>query len=215
MELLVDNTFASPALCRPLEHGATAVIHSLSKYVSGHGDVLGGAVLGAATTLAAVKQYLLLFGGCMDPFAAWLALRGVRTLALRMERSERTAARLAGYLTTHPAVRRVHYPGLPAHADHAIATRVLDGAGAMVTFELADGGAANRVYDRFQYFTRAASLGEVASLVTNPAQFSHRGLPAAERERLGIRDGLLRLSVGIEDPDDLQGDLEQALAPER
>ena len=209
--LLVDSTFASPALCRPLNAGATLVIHSVSKYIGGHGDVVGGVVAGSEVALAPVHPYLVLLGGSMDPFAAWLTLRGVRTLALRVERSMATARRLADFLSGHAAVRRVHFPGRADHPDAAVAARLLDGPGAIITFEVADGDTARRIYNRFMHITRAASLGEVASLVTHPASFSHKGLPAAERERLGIIDGLLRLSVGIEDADDLEADLAQAL----
>lgn len=211
LALLVDSTFASPALCRPLNAGATLVMHSVSKYIGGHGDVVGGVVAGSVAALEPVRPYLVLLGGNMDPFAAWLTLRGVRTLALRMERSMATARRLADFLAGHAAVRRVHYPGRADHPDAAVAATLLDGPGAIITFEVADGDVARRVYNRFMHITRAASLGEVASLVTHPATFSHKGLPPAERERLGVIDGLLRLSVGIEDADDLEADLAQAL----
>jgi cystathionine beta-lyase/cystathionine gamma-synthase len=154
-----------------------------------------------------------LLGGSMDPFAAWLALRGLRTLPLRVERQCATAARLAVMLEALPrtAVRAVHYPGLPSHPDHRTAAAMLAASGAMITLQLADGEAARRFYDRVRVFTRAASLGEVVSLVTHPATFSHGGLAPEERARLGIDDGLVRLSVGIEDAADLEADLRQAL----
>jgi cystathionine beta-lyase/cystathionine gamma-synthase len=208
--LLVDSTFASPVLCRPLEHGATLVAHSVSKYIGGHGDLIGGVVVGAAPAIAAVQRQRTLLGGMMDPFCAWLALRGLRTLSIRVERQCATAAKLAGLLG--PLVQRVHYPGLTGHPDQARAARLLAAPGAMVSFEVADGAAARRVYDRVQLISRAASLGEVCSLLTHPASFSHKGLPPEERLRQGIPDGLLRLSIGLEDPADLEEDLRQALS---
>lgn len=211
LTLVVDSTFASPVLCRPLNAGATLVVHSVSKYIGGHGDVVGGVVAGGRDAVAAVRPYLLMLGGSMDPFAGWLALRGLRTLELRMERSVATTRRLATFLAGHAAVKRVHYPGLPTHPDATVAARLLDAPGAMLSFEVADGAAARRVYDRFGCVVRAASLGEVSSLITHPATFSHKALPLEERQRLGIGDGLLRLSVGIEDAEDLEADLAQAL----
>jgi methionine-gamma-lyase len=208
---LVDATFTSPVLCRPLEHGATVVVHSVSKYLGGHGDLIGGVAVGSAAALAEIRRYRTLLGGTMDPFCGWLTLRGMRTLAVRLERQCGTAARLAEVLASLPGVKRVHYPGRADHPDHARARQLLAWPGAMVSFELADGAAARRVYDRVRIVSRAASLGEVSSLLTHPASFSHKGLPAEERARLGIADGLLRLSVGLEDPADLEDDLRQAV----
>jgi cystathionine beta-lyase/cystathionine gamma-synthase len=210
--LLVDGTFSSPVLSRPLGSGATLVIHSVSKYIGGHGDLVGGVAAGSRSAIASLRPYLVLLGGSMDPFCAWLALRGLRTLPLRMERASATAARLANFLARQPGIARVHYPGNPDHPDHALAARVLDAPGAMISFEVSDGVVARRIYDSFRYFVRAASLGEVSSLVTHPASFSHKGVPADERARLGIGEGLLRLSVGIEDAADLEADLAHALA---
>jgi cystathionine beta-lyase/cystathionine gamma-synthase len=210
--LLVDGTFTSPLLCRPLEHGATVVIHSVSKYLGGHGDLIGGVAVGSEAVMAEVRRYRTLLGGTMDPFCGWLTLRGMRTLAVRMERQCATAARLAEVLAELPGVRRVHFPGRADHPDQARARRLFTWPGAMVSFELADGAAARRFYDRVQVVARAASLGEVCSLLTHPASFSHKGLAPEERARLGIADGLLRLSVGLEDPDDLEDDLRQAVA---
>jgi cystathionine beta-lyase/cystathionine gamma-synthase len=214
LTFIVDSTFTTPCLVRPLELGAHLVVHSVSKYLSGHGDVVGGVVVGAATALAPLRQTRTLLGGTMDPFAAWLALRGLRTLPLRMERQCASAARLAPVLATLPGVRAVHYPGLASHPDRDRAAQVLAAPGAMITLQLADGAAARRFYDRVRVFCRAASLGEVVSLVTHPASFSHRGLTPEQRARSGIDDGLLRLSVGIEDVADLEADLRQALEPE-
>jgi methionine-gamma-lyase len=211
VKLVVDSTFTSPVLVRPLAHGADVVVHSASKYISGHGDVIGGVAVGTWADLEPVLRVRTLLGGSMDPFAAWLAVRGMRTLPLRIERQCATAARLAAVLATLPAVKAVHYPGLKGHPDHERAAATLAAPGAMISIQLADGAAARRFYDRVRVFTRAASLGEVVSLVTHPATFSHGGLPPEERARLGIDEGLLRLSVGIEDADDLEADLRQAL----
>jgi methionine-gamma-lyase len=208
---VVDSTFTTPCLVRPLALGADVVVHSVSKYISGHGDVVGGVAVGAAETLGPVRKMRTQLGGNMDPFAAWLALRGLRTLPLRLARQCENAAHLAAALETLPAVRRVHHPSLASHPDHALARRQLAAAGGLITIQLADGAAARRFYDRVRVFTRAASAGELVSLVTHPASFSHGMLAPEERARLGIDEGLLRLSVGIEDVGDLEADLRQAL----
>ncbi|HET6281437.1 MAG TPA: aminotransferase class I/II-fold pyridoxal phosphate-dependent enzyme [Polyangia bacterium] len=210
--LIVDGTFTTPCLSLPLSEGASIVVHSVSKYIGGHGDLVGGVAVGSSEVMARLEPYARLLGGVMDPFSAWLCLRGIRTLPLRMERQCANAARLADVLATLPEVLRIHYPGRADHADHAVARAALSAPGAMISFELADGDAARRCYDRVAVVSRAASLGEVTSLLTHPVSFSHRGVPAAERQRLGIVDGLLRLSVGIEDVEDLEADLRQALA---
>jgi cystathionine beta-lyase/cystathionine gamma-synthase len=212
LTFIVDSTFTTPCLVRPLAVGADLVLHSVSKYLSGHGDVIGGVAVGRAEVLAPVRAARTLLGGNMDPFAAWLALRGLRTLPLRLQRQCESAVLLAAVLETLPGVRRVHHPSLPQHPDHAIARAQLAAPGAMITVQLADGAAARRFYDRVRVFSRAASLGEIVSLVTHPATFSHGGLPPEERARLGIDEGLLRLSIGIEDVADLEADLRQALA---
>ena len=210
--LLVDATFATPLLQRPLQHGATLSIHSGTKYISGHGDVMCGVVSGAAAEIAKVRKLRKFHGANCDPFGAWLALRGLRTLALRLERQVVNAARVATALEAMKGVERVYYPGLPSHPDHALARRVLDGFGAMVSFEVGGGvDGARRVYDRIGVIARAASLGDLTSLMTHPARFSHVRLSPEERRRGGIQDGLLRLSVGIEDPDDLIEDLQHAV----
>jgi cystathionine beta-lyase/cystathionine gamma-synthase len=212
LALIVDSTFATPVLVRPLALGATVVLHSASKYIGGHGDLLGGVVAGSRAALTGVVKHRKLVGAVMDPLSAWLAVRGLRTMPLRVERQCATAARLADVLATIPSVRRVFYPGRADHPDHARARKLLSGFGAIVTFELADGAAARRFFDRVRVIARAASLGEVASLLTHPASFSHKALSAEERARTGIPDGLLRLSVGIEDAQDLEDDVRQALA---
>jgi len=212
LTFVVDSTFTTPCLVRPISLGADVVVHSISKYISGHGDVLGGVAVGRAGVLAPLRAMRTSLGGNMDPFAAWLALRGLRTMPLRLARQCESAALLAAMLETLPGVRRVHHPSLPRHPDHAVARVQLAAPGAMISLQLADGAAARRFYDRIRIFTRAASLGEVVSLVTHPATFSHGGLSAEERARLGIDEGLVRLSIGIEDVADLEADLRQALA---
>jgi cystathionine beta-lyase/cystathionine gamma-synthase len=211
LALIVDGTFTSPCLSRPLAEGATVVVHSLSKFIGGHGDLIGGVASGSTAAMERLAEYLILLGGVMDPFGAWLCLRGLRTLPLRMERQCTSATRLAEVLGELRPVKRVHYPGRPDHPDHRVASEQLDAPGAIVSFELPDGAAARRCYDRVKIISRAASLGEVASLLTHPASFSHKGVAPEERERLGISEGLLRLSVGIEDLADLEADLRQAL----
>ena len=213
LQLLVDATFATPLLQRPLDHGATLSIHSGTKYISGHGDVMCGLVSGAQAELAKVRKLRKFHGANCDPFGAWLALRGLRTLALRLERQMASAHAVAQALSDLPGVEKVYYPGLATHPDHALASRVLDGAGGMVSFVVSGGlDGARRVYDRLQLVARAASLGDLTSLMTHPATFSHPRVPKADRERAGIVDGLLRLSVGIEDADDVIADLRQAIA---
>ncbi|HEX8951275.1 MAG TPA: aminotransferase class I/II-fold pyridoxal phosphate-dependent enzyme, partial [Polyangia bacterium] len=210
--LVVDATFATPLLQRPIERGAVLSVHSGTKYLSGHGDVLLGVVSGPKSEIAKVRKLRKLTGGNADPFAAWLALRGLRTLSLRVERQVASALAVARALEHMDGVERVHHPSLPSHPDHEVAARVLEGGGAMVSFEVAGGLAgARRCYDRLLLVARAASLGDVTSLMTHPATFSHNRLSDIERRRFGITDGLLRLSVGIEDAGDLIDDLRQAL----
>jgi methionine-gamma-lyase len=210
--LVVDATFATPLLQRPIERGATLSMHSATKYIAGHGDLLCGIVSGPRSEIAKVHRLRKFHGANVDPFGAWLALRGLRTLALRLERQVTSAAAIARALLNVPGIERVHHPGLESHPDHELAKRMLDGGGGMVSFEVAGGlDGARRVYDRLRLITRAASLGDVTSLMTHPATFSHAKLSDAERRRAGITDGLLRLSVGIEDAADLIDDLRQAL----
>jgi cystathionine beta-lyase/cystathionine gamma-synthase len=210
--LVVDATFATPLLQRPLERGAILSVHSATKYLSGHGDLLLGVVSGPKSEIDKVRKLRKLTGSNADPFAAWLALRGLRTLALRVEKQVANALAVAKALEHFDGVERVHYPALPSHVDHEIATRVLDGGGAMVSFEVAGGLAgARRCYDKLRLVARAASLGDVTSLMTHPATFSHNRLSDVERRRFGIVDGLMRLSVGIEDAGDIIDDLRQSL----
>lgn len=214
----VDNTFLSPALQKPIALGADLVIHSTTKYLNGHSDVVGGAVAAAdPEDLKTLAWWANCTGVTGSPFDAFLTLRGVRTLHARIERQQATAARVAEALVAHPGVKAVHYPGLAAHPGHALAKRQQAGFGAMLSFEL-DGepGAVLATVKRFVealgLLTLAESLGGVESLIAHPATMTHASMDAEARRTAGISDGLLRLSVGLEHPDDLLADLEQALA---
>lgn len=212
---VVDNTFASPVLCRPIEHGADVVVHSVTKYLSGHGDVLGGiAVFADAELHRKVWSYASELGASADPFAAWLTLRGLQTLPLRMARHCANAEVLAGRLAAHPAVERVHYPALPDHPSHALARSLLpSGCGGVFAFDLLGGREAGaRFVSAIRLAALAPSLGAVKTLVLHPASTSHRKLSAAELEAAGIGAATVRVAVGIEHPDDLWADFEQALA---
>jgi cystathionine gamma-synthase len=211
--LCVDNTFATPYLQRPLELGADLVLHSATKYLGGHSDVVGGAVM---TSDAGLEERLRFHqnavGAVPSPFDCWLLLRGIKTLALRVEQQCRSAAVVAEWLTEHPRVERVHYPGLSSHPGRELAARQMgDRFGGMVSFEVASEGAAREVLGRLQLFALAESLGAVESLAESPPLMTHASVPDAERERIGIRGGLIRLSVGVEAVEDLIDDLDQAL----
>ena len=211
--LVVDATFASPINFRPVEHGADVVIHSATKYLNGHHDVLAGVVCGSGAVIDEVRSKMSVWGQAPDPFAVWLLERGLKTLDVRLQRQNANAMRVAEWACTHPAVSAVHYPGLHTHPDHEIAIAQLDGFGGMLAIELAGGvDAAARVLPALSLFINATSLGGVDSLVSEPRFTSHRGLSPAQREALGIPDGFLRLSVGLEDADDLIADLEHALS---
>ncbi|HEY9368758.1 aminotransferase class I/II-fold pyridoxal phosphate-dependent enzyme [Streptomyces sp.] len=210
----VDNTFASPLLCRPIEHGADIVIHSATKYLAGHADVLGGiAVFKDEELYGRARHHAVEQGAITDPFAAWLTLRGMQTLPLRIERHCANAAELARRLEAHPAVAAVRHPSLPSHPDHAIAARLLpSGGGGVVSFDLAGGREAGRaLMEAVRVATLSVSLGDVRTLVMHPASTSHRQLDAAALETAGIGPGTVRLSVGVEHVEDLWADLEQAL----
>ncbi len=210
--LLVDATFASPINFRALEHGADVVISSATKYLNGHSDVIAGAVAGSNSVIEEVTRLMKLWGSSLDPHSAWLIDRGMRTLAVRMDRHNRNGLALATWASNHPAIARVHYPGLPSHPDHALAARLLDGFGGMLGLELAGGAAATeRMLSRLQLITHAPSLAGVESLVSEPRLTSHRALGPEGRAAMGIPDGFLRVSCGLEDADDLIADLEQAL----
>ncbi len=208
--LVVDNTFATPFHCRPLDHGADIVVHSATKFLGGHSDLVAGVAAGARGLLAPVAATMQLLGAPLGPTDAWLARRGLRTLALRMARQSDNATAVAAFLDGHPAVDRVHYPGLPGHPSHAAAATVLSrGFGAMVSFELASGGddAAWDFFGALEMIRFAASLGDVATTVSHPATTSHRSMP----REAGIGPELIRLSVGAEDPADIVSDLRVAL----
>jgi methionine-gamma-lyase len=210
--VIVDNTFATPHLQRPLALGADLVMHSLTKSLAGHSDLIGGALAGSRERIAAARATMKVFGGCLDPHAAFLALRGLKTLHLRVERQCANALALARRLEGHPKVRRVLYPGLPSHPGHAIAARQMPAFGGIVTLVLAGGlAAAERFYDRLALVSRAASLGGVESLASLPLHTSHYGLPEEKLREAGIDPGMVRLSLGVEDAPDLIADVERAL----
>lgn len=212
---VADNTFCTPCLVRPLEHGIDLVLHSMTKYMGGHGDATGGIVAGPAALIASVRKTGLgHVGGNLSPQEAFLFLRGIKTLPLRMAAHCEGAAAVAHFLAQHPVVRVVHYPGLASHPQHALARRLLHGGfGGMVAFELVrnERTAAAAVLNRLRLFTQAVSLGDVDSLACHPASTTHSFVSAAVRAQNGISEGLIRLSVGIEHPDDLIADLEHAL----
>jgi cystathionine gamma-synthase len=209
----VDNTFLSPALQNPIALGADLVIHSTTKYINGHSDVVGGCVVAKEP---ADLERLTWWANCLGvtgaPFDAWLTLRGVRTLFARIERQQATAGRIAAWLAAHPAVKAVHYPGLKSHPGHAVAARQQKGFGAMLSFELADLAAVRALVDGLTVFTLAESLGGVESLIAHPATMTHAAMTPEARVTAGITDGLLRLSIGLEHPEDLLADLSAALA---
>ncbi|MCE7000753.1 aminotransferase class I/II-fold pyridoxal phosphate-dependent enzyme [Saccharothrix sp. S26] len=210
--VVVDNTFASPLLCRPMEHGADVVVHSTTKYLGGHSDVTGGvAVFAEEDRYRAVWRHSVELGVTPDPFAAWLTIRGLRTLALRVRKHEENAAVLARRLASHPAVRVVHWPGLDTHPSHAVATRFLDGFGSAFSFDLADADAGRRFVTGVELVRLAPSLGGTETLVLHPASTSHRQLDEEQLTASGITGGTIRLSVGIEDVDDLWQDIDRAL----
>ncbi|MGH9414041.1 MAG: trans-sulfuration enzyme family protein [Terriglobales bacterium] len=213
--LLVDATFTSPALMQALTLGADYSVHSATKFLSGHGDAMGGLVAAHASALAPLDSIRKLVGGILGPFAAWTILRGIKTLPLRLERQCANAVRVASFLRAHPAIERVNYPGFDDHPDHAVASRQFgDRFGALVSFEVKGAGRAGilRLMDRFKLCLPCTSLGDVQTLVLYPVLSSHRDMAPAQRERVGIRENLLRLSVGIEDADDIMEDLDQALS---
>lgn len=212
LALVVDATFASPVNLRPLEHGADVSIHSATKFLNGHHDVLGGVVSGTAPYIEEVRRKMTLWGQAPDPFACWLLERGLKTLEVRVLRQNENAMRIARWCEDRKEVRQVTYPGLESHPDHEVAKTLLDGYGGMLAIELAGGGkAVERFLRRLKLFRHAPSLGGVDSLVSEPRYTSHARMSAQERASIGIPDGLVRLSVGIEGPDDLVADLENAL----
>jgi cystathionine gamma-synthase len=213
VRVVIDSTFATPVNHRPLEDGADLVLHSATKYLGGHNDLLAGTVAGSAELVGRIRQALGILGGVLDPHAAYLLLRGMKTLELRMERHNQTGLEVARWLEAHPKIRRVWYPGLPSHPDHEVASRQMRGFGGVVTFEVdADFERTAAFTDRCRIPYLAPSLGGVESLIEMPALMSYWDLPRDERLALGIGDSLVRYSCGVEDAADLIADLEQALA---
>jgi cystathionine beta-lyase/cystathionine gamma-synthase len=213
MLVMLDNTFATPVLQRPLAMGVDLVMHSLTKSLSGHSDLIGGALVGPRATIARAHALLKVLGGCLDPHSAFLALRGLKTVHLRVPRQCQNALALARRLEAHPKVRRVLYPGLESHPGHAIARRQMSGFGGVVAFVLAGGlAAAERFYDGLQLIARAASLGGVESLISLPLHTSHHGYTAEQLAAAGVDPGMVRIALGVEDEGDLIADVEQALA---
>jgi methionine-gamma-lyase len=212
--LVVDNTFASPVLQNPLDLGADVVLHSLTKFLNGHSDVVGGILVAKAEDrFQRLRKVLRLHGGTMDPHQAWLVLRGIKTLALRVERSQENAGRLARFLEAHPKVAWVRYPGLPSHPQHELAARQMRGFGSLISFGLKGGfEAGRRMIDAVRLAVLAVSLGGVESLIQHPASMTHAGVPREDRLKAGVTDDLIRFSAGCEDAADLQADFEQALA---
>ncbi len=209
---IVDSTFASPLVQRPVERGIDLVMHSTTKYLGGHSDLTGGVIAGRAELVTRIASRRRLLGGVMDPFGAFLVMRGLRTLAVRIDAHQASAQAVAEFLDAHPAVDSVAYPGLPGHPDHALAREQMEGFGGMVSFCVrGDAATARSVHDRLRVFHRAGSLGSVESLVSIPALMSHRHVPREKLDAAGVPQRLLRLSVGLEDADDLIADLDQAL----
>ena len=210
--LVVDSTFASPVNFRPIEHGVDVVIHSATKYLNGHHDILAGVVCGNEPFIDEVRQKMMVWGQAPDPFACWLLERGLKTIDVRVKRQNENAMEIAEWCSKRPEIAKVHYPGLPSHPDHEIAKTLLDGFGGMLAIELKGAGpAAIRFIHALKLFTYAASLGGVDSLVIEPRYSSHEFMTPDERAKIGIPDGFLRLSIGIENAEDLIADIEQAL----
>lgn len=211
--LVVDNTFMTPYFQRPIELGADIVVHSSTKYLNGHSDVVGGVVLTSSEAVHERVRFIQnAVGAVPGPFDCWLVLRGTKTLALRMREHEANARKLAAHLAEHTEVKTIHYPGLPDHPQHELARRQMDGFGAMISIELGSLDRARRFLERVRIFSLAESLGGVESLTSHPASMTHASVPEEERKKIGITDGLVRLSVGVEDAADLQDDLDRALA---
>src|SRR3989449_471017 len=209
---VVDNTFATPCFQRPIEHGADVVLHSTTKYLNGHSDMVGGLLVVQRGDLAERIGFIQNASGAVPgPFDCWLALRGTKTLALRMRQHDASGRRIAQWLEAHPRVKRVYYPGLRSHPQHDLATRQMTGFGGMISIELGDVAFARRFVERTKIFALAESLGGVESLVGHPASMTHASVPREMRKAMGLTDSLVRLSIGIEDVEDLIADLDQAL----
>ncbi len=212
IRVVVDNTIATPFNQRPLEYGVDIVVHSASKYLGGHGDLIAGAVLGSEDFIHRVRWHTnKLLGGVIAPHTAWLVLRGIRTLPLRMERHNKNGMKVAEFLESHHKVEKVYYPGLESHKQHVLARRQMHGFGGMVAFDVKDADKGRRLLNNLKLCTLAVSLGNVETLIQHSASMTHASLPREQREAVGISDGLLRLSVGIERSEDIIADLEQGL----
>ncbi len=211
--LVVDNTFSSPHLQRPIEFGADIVLHSTTKFLNGHSDVVGGIVIAKTEELfKRLRKVLINMGGTMDPHQSWLVLRGIKTLGMRVERAQENAMKVAKFLESHPKVEWVRYPGLESHPQYELAKKQMDGPGSLISFEVKGGVEAGaRMLDNVELIALAVSLGGVESLIQHPAGMTHRGVPKEKREAAGITDGLIRLSVGCEDAEDIIADLDNAL----
>ncbi len=213
LPLVVDNTFASPYLQNPLALGSEIVLHSATKYLGGHGDIIGGVIAGSKKMMSHIREeYVTHYGPIMSPFNAWLVLRGVKTLAVRMEKHSDSALAIAQWLEAHPKVAAVFYPGLPSHPGYAVAKKQMKKFGGMIAFEVKGGtDAGKKVMDHVELCILAVSLGDCESLIQHPASMTHAAYSPEDRKKAGISDGLIRLSVGLEHPDDIIADLEQAL----
>jgi cystathionine beta-lyase/cystathionine gamma-synthase len=209
---VVDNTFATPFFQRPLEHGADIVLHSTTKYLNGHSDMVGGLLVTSRDDLAERLGFIQNAAGAVPgPMDCWLALRGIKTLPLRMRQHDVSGRRIAEWLSHQPTVQRVYYPGLPSHPQHELACRQMTGFGGMISLDLGDAERARRFVERTRIFVLAESLGGVESLIGHPASMTHASVPPAMRRAMGLTESLIRLSCGIEDTDDLIGDLDRAL----
>ena len=210
---IVDNTFATPCFQRPLEFGADVVLHSTTKYLNGHSDMVGGMLVTSRDDLAERLGFIQNGSGAVPgPFDCWLALRGIKTFPLRMRQHDASGRRIAEWLERHSRVQRVYYPGLPSHPQHDLACRQMSGFGGMISLELGDAGLARQVVERTEVFALAESLGGVESLIGHPSSMTHASVPLELRRKMGLSDSLVRLSVGIEDVEDLIEDLDRALA---
>jgi len=209
---VADNTFATPYLQRPLESGIDVVVHSLTKYLNGHSDMLGGLIVTSSDPLAErLRFYQKSTGGILSPFDSWLCLRGTKTLPVRMERHGENAMKVAGWLIRQKKVKKVYYPGLPSHPQHALAARQMKNFGGMIAFELGSLAAAKAFLKRVRLCSLAESLGGVETLITHPASMTHAAIPPKQRRKIGVTDGLVRISVGLEDVEDIIEDLRKAL----
>lgn len=209
---VVDNTFATPYFQKPLKFGIDIIVHSATKYLNGHSDMLGGVIVVNSDELSDRLRFIQKsVGGVMSPFDAWLCLRGTKTLAIRMRSHNENAMEVARFLAKHPKVKRVHYPGLPSHPQHRLAKKQMGGFGGMISFDLGDLGTAKKFLKKVRICALAESLGGVESLISHPATMTHASVPPAQRKRIGVTDGLIRISVGIEDVEDIIEDLRRAL----